>query len=82
MAPTCAEFSAVYAGSTPGAMFSRAALDKTERAVAEHIIGADQVTYLEEHYRFFLTPERRHISLPATLRPDAAPPRPKGLITT
>lgn len=58
------EFSGVYAGSTPGAMFSRAALDKTERAIVDHLVGPAEVGYLEEHYRLALSPSRTFISVP------------------
>jgi hypothetical protein len=58
------EFSGVAAGSTPGAMFSRATLDKTERAIVDNLIGGAQVSYLEEHYRLALSPSRTHYSLP------------------
>ncbi len=56
------EFSGVYAGSTPGAMFSRSALDKTERAIVDKLIGASEVSYLEDHYRLALTGSRTHYS--------------------
>jgi len=58
------EFSGVAAGSTPGAMFSRSALDKTERAIVDRLIGAREVGYLEEHYRMALSGDRTFYSLP------------------
>ncbi len=58
------EFSGVSAGSTPGAMFSRAVLDRTERAIVDKLIGASEVSYLEEHYRLALSSSRTHYSLP------------------
>jgi len=57
------EFSGVAAGSTPGAMFSRSALDKTERAIVDKLIGTGEVSYLEEHYRLALAPGRTFYSL-------------------
>jgi len=56
------EFSGVFAGSTPGAMFSRSALDKTERAIVDKLIGSQEVSYLEDHYRLALTGSRTHYS--------------------
>lgn len=65
------EFSGVAAGSTPGAMFSRSALDKTERAIVDKLIGATEVSYLEDHYRMALTEERTHYSFAGKTEDEA-----------
>ncbi|MGI4790407.1 MAG: hypothetical protein ACRYFS_16335 [Janthinobacterium lividum] len=64
------EFSGVFSGSTPGAMFSRSALDKTERAIVDKLIGSAEVSYLEDHYRLALTANRTHYSFGKTESDD------------
>lgn len=61
------EFSGVFSGSNPGAMFSRASLDKTERAIVDKLIGAKEVSYLEDHYRLALSPSRTFFSVPTQI---------------
>lgn len=80
---TLRELSGVYEGATPGAMFSRAALDKAERGVFEKFIGAREVALLEDHYRMPLAAVRTHFSVPGDKSTtDKSTTKPDGKSTT